>query len=200
MGVRNVVGFTNSDSTLRRPNSNIRAVVLLVRRWRFAPRAEARSQFNQTARGRTPAPSRIHRAVQLHQNIWRALTWRFTRQAGERHLLQEAYLPLAPALRHGAAPTLATHHRRHRRRGAHAFRVWVASRRADEGPSEYGHEPVAHLALLSIPWQAKASHPSCWVQPNPSLKRSANGTPPGPVCGMLHSPQPGPGGMPSAPA
>ncbi|CAD5374915.1 hypothetical protein RA210_U700002 [Rubrivivax sp. A210] len=35
--------------------------------------------------------------------------------------------------------------------------------------------------------------------PNPSLKWSANGLPPGPGCGALHSPQPGPGGKPSSP-
>ena len=38
------------------------------------------------------------------------------------------------------------------------------------------------------------------VRPNPSLKRSANGRPPGPVCGALHSPQPGPGALPLSPA
>ena len=38
------------------------------------------------------------------------------------------------------------------------------------------------------------------VRPNPSLKRSANGVPPGPVCGMPHFPQPGPGVPPLAPA
>ncbi len=32
--------------------------------------------------------------------------------------------------------------------------------------------------------------------PNPSLKPSPNGKPPGPVCGALHSPQPGPGSLP----
>ena len=36
--------------------------------------------------------------------------------------------------------------------------------------------------------------------PNPSLKRSANGGPPGPVCGAPHFPQPGPGVPPLAPA
>ena len=36
--------------------------------------------------------------------------------------------------------------------------------------------------------------------PNPSLKRSANGRPPGPVSGAEHFPQPGPGVLPSSPA
>ncbi|CAD5374678.1 hypothetical protein RA210_U660002 [Rubrivivax sp. A210] len=39
----------------------------------------------------------------------------------------------------------------------------------------------------------------CAALPNPSLKWSANGLPPGPGCGALHSPQPGPGGKPSSP-
>ena len=38
------------------------------------------------------------------------------------------------------------------------------------------------------------------LMPNPSLKRSANGSPPGPVSGAEHSPQPGPGVLPSSPA
>jgi hypothetical protein len=38
------------------------------------------------------------------------------------------------------------------------------------------------------------------VLPNPSLKPSPNGKPPGPVCGALHSPQPGPGAFPPVPA
>ena len=38
------------------------------------------------------------------------------------------------------------------------------------------------------------------VVANPSLNRSANGRPPGPVCGALHSPQPGPGVLPLSPA
>ncbi|CAD5373987.1 hypothetical protein RA210_U400002 [Rubrivivax sp. A210] len=38
------------------------------------------------------------------------------------------------------------------------------------------------------------------VRPNPSLKRSTNGLPPGPVCGALHFPQPGPAGKPLSPA
>ncbi len=35
---------------------------------------------------------------------------------------------------------------------------------------------------------------------NSALKRSANGVPPGPGRGALHSPQPGPGVTPSSPA
>ena len=38
------------------------------------------------------------------------------------------------------------------------------------------------------------------VRSNPSLNRSANGGPPSPVCGEVHSPQPGPGVLPSSPA
>ncbi len=42
-------------------------------------------------------------------------------------------------------------------------------------------------------------HPTRAALPNPSVNRSANGRPPGPVCGPLHSPQPGPGVLPSSP-
>jgi hypothetical protein len=38
------------------------------------------------------------------------------------------------------------------------------------------------------------------LRPNPSLKRSANGKAPGPGCGEVHSPQPGPGALPLATA
>jgi hypothetical protein len=38
------------------------------------------------------------------------------------------------------------------------------------------------------------------AMPNPSLKRSANGRPPGPVFGSRHFPQPGPGILPLSPA
>ena len=106
MGVRNVVGFTNSVSTLRRPNPSVRTVVQLARRWRFAPRAEARSQFNQAAKGGRFRPSRGRVAT------LRACVNNYREQGCLRH---------APALRHGAAPTLPAHHRQHRRRGAHAF-------------------------------------------------------------------------------
>jgi hypothetical protein len=36
--------------------------------------------------------------------------------------------------------------------------------------------------------------------PNWAFKRSANGRPPGPGCGVHHSPQPGPGALPLSPA
>jgi hypothetical protein len=42
---------------------------------------------------------------------------------------------------------------------------------------------------------------TCRVGPNPSLKRSANGRPPGPVWRYpVHFRQPGPGVLPSSPA
>ena len=44
------------------------------------------------------------------------------------------------------------------------------------------------------------AHPKVAAAPNPSVKRSVNGVSPGPFCGALHSPQPGPGATPSAPA
>ena len=53
---------------------------------------------------------------------------------------------------------------------------------------------------IARPWQVQRWCITVAALPNPSLKRSANGRPPGPVCGMLHSPQPGPGVPPSSPA
>ena len=50
------------------------------------------------------------------------------------------------------------------------------------------------------PWRAHHQPTSGAALPNPSLKRSVNGGPPGPGCGALHSPQPGPGVPPSPPA
>jgi len=38
------------------------------------------------------------------------------------------------------------------------------------------------------------------TEPNSAFKRSANGRPPGPGCGVQHSPQPGPGALPLSPA
>ena len=52
---------------------------------------------------------------------------------------------------------------------------------------------------ITGPWQAHRQCSSGAALPNPSLNRSANGRPPGPVCGALHSPQPGPGVLPSSP-
>ena len=53
---------------------------------------------------------------------------------------------------------------------------------------------------ITRPWQSIGQCTSGAALPNPSLKRSANGGPPGPVCGKLHSPQTGPGVPPSSPA
>ena len=55
---------------------------------------------------------------------------------------------------------------------------------------------------LGFWWHAGRLH-SYWARkpvPNPSVKRRANGKSPGPGRGALHSPQPGPGASPSAPA
>ena len=51
------------------------------------------------------------------------------------------------------------------------------------------------------PWQARQQRTPGAVMPNPSLKRSANGRPPGPVWRYaVHFRQPGPGVLPSSPA
>ena len=75
-------------------------------------------------------------------------------------------------------------------------------------------EPVAHNHLqrgaggdccvpagVTRPWQARRQRCHRTALPNPSLKRSANGRPPGPVSRYgVHSLLPGPGVLPSSPA
>ena len=54
---------------------------------------------------------------------------------------------------------------------------------------------------MTRPWQARRLWLYCAVLPNPSLKRSANGRPPGPVWRYaVHFRPPGPGVLPSSPA
>ena len=54
---------------------------------------------------------------------------------------------------------------------------------------------------ITGPWQARRLWPFRAVLPNPSLKRSANGRPPGPATGYgVHFPVAGPGVLPSSPA
>ena len=54
---------------------------------------------------------------------------------------------------------------------------------------------------VTRPWQAQWYRLPCAALPNPSLKRSANGRPPGPVWRYaVHFRQPGPGVLPSSPA
>jgi hypothetical protein len=60
----------------------------------------------------------------------------------------------------------------------------------------YQSSPVAALFMLH-PCSHRCARPA---RPNQSLKPSPNGGPPGPGCGVPHSPQPGPGVPPSVPA
>jgi len=67
-----------------------------------------------------------------------------------------------------------------------------------EGPPP---SPVKHHRWCALPpFCGTGSYVRDTLRPNPSLKPSPNGKPPGPVCGALHSPQPGPGAFPSVPA
>ena len=67
----------------------------------------------------------------------------------------------------------------------------------------HGHQALSPQGrpALQLP-HPKHTHPTPLppVKANPSFKRSANGRPPGPVCGALHSPQTGLGVLPSSPA
>ena len=65
---------------------------------------------------------------------------------------------------------------------------------------EVRHQSGTLAAMASRPHPMHL-WPSLAVQPNPSLKRSANGRPPGPATGYgVHFPVAGPGVLPSSPA
>ena len=57
---------------------------------------------------------------------------------------------------------------------------------------------VAHPRLKALAGSPPVLHPT--PLPNPSLKRNANGSPPGPRGGSCHHPPRGPGGKPSSSA
>ena len=65
---------------------------------------------------------------------------------------------------------------------------------------EVGRSGARPSSALAGPHWSTFSMAVCAAWPNPSFKPSPNGKPPGPVCGALHSPQPGPGVLPSGPA
>ena len=95
-------------------------------------------------------------------------------QSGRRAAASETTPGLGQLLR----LKFAACHRRQRRAGG----AWCAAR------------------TVARPWQVRCLCTSVAALPNPSLKRSANGLPAGPVIGAQHSPQPGPAGQPSSPA
>ena len=63
-----------------------------------------------------------------------------------------------------------------------------------------GRGRALFTSALAGKHRSRFSMAVCAAWPNPSFKPSPNGKPPGPVCGALHSPQPGPGVLPSGPA
>ena len=73
----------------------------------------------------------------------------------------------------------------------------VASHGQQRGAGSLGAGPSG----VTGPWQAHHPRSPLAVLPNPSLKRSANGRPPGPGWWYaVHFHQPGPGVLPSSPA
>jgi hypothetical protein len=60
--------------------------------------------------------------------------------------------------------------------------------------------PGAERQAESLATEANPARTPHELMPNPSLKRSANGRPPGPDYGEDNSPQPGPGALPLSPA
>ena len=119
---------------------------------------------------------------------------------GTNTSFEQGSLWRAPAMRHGATPMLRAHQQRHRRQSAHAFPALARPRLTYEGQTLRRGKPIVASTNPSAMRRAKSSRIRRQVQPNPSLKRSANGGPPGPVCGVPHFPQPGPGVPPLSPA
>ena len=92
----------------------------------------------------------------------------------------------------------------YRRRAATArFGQAVTRRLKDEAGAcwrlrtHLAFQPSRSSRCSAVPATPRLLHAA---PPNPSLKPSPNGKPPGPVCGGVHSPQPGPGAFPLVPA
>ena len=78
----------------------------------------------------------------------------------------------------------------------------IAIQQGTPGTAASGRENTV-LLFVGKSWReyGQPSGKACRAWPNPSLKRSANGRPPGPVWRYaLHFRQPGPGVLPLAPA
>ena len=111
-----------------------------------------------------------------NSRIHRILGWLFNSNA----------FPSFAALRSCSASAIALSHPRHSpktRSPTQRPRAWRA-RSSNQ----------AQFCRASAPYPRPRA-----ARPNPSLKWSANGLPPGPGRGKLHSPPPGPGGKPSSP-
>ena len=107
---------------------------------------------------------------------------------------------------HGRDEGHVEHCRHHRVLPAAARTTWRSSKPCGARKTRRFLSPHAAVATWPAPWRhlPKNSAPSQFravapAWPNPSLNRSANGVSPGPVCGAVHSPQPGPGATPSPP-
>ena len=113
----------------------------------------------------------------------------------------------------------AVPHRTHEPRWKHRLSVSLLGRRSQQGRPSSARvqrrlEPVAHHGRqrgaggsgcrqpgITGPWQAHRLLAYRAVRPNPSLKRSTNGRPPGPGLRYgVHFLSPGPGVLPLAPA
>ena len=196
--------FSFSELNLRSQSS-----VRLGRRWRFAPRAEARSRFVRAATGGKSRSRQLPACALLRANMRRLLV-KYPLQyqsgvlavqpAGTNTSFEQGRLWRAPALRQRAAPMPWAHQQRHRRQSAHAFPAWAAPRHTYDGQTRRRGKPIVAPTKPSATQRAKSSGVRGQMQPNPSLKRSANGGPPGPRSGAVYHPLRGPGVPPLAPA
>ena len=190
MCVRNGVGSPISVSTSCGPNPVVSVAVQLVCRWRFAPRAEARSQFVHAATGGKSSSRQFQACALVRTNLMRPvvkypLPYKSgvfaTRQVSSGTKASSGVPP-----RYSPAPT-------------------PLPRGPRFGPRHEGQylrrgKPIAAPTKPSAMQRANSSSLRRQVQPNPSLKRSTNGVPPGPRGGAGYHPPRWPGVPPLAPA
>ncbi len=100
----------------------------------------------------------------------------------------------SPALRHSAEPKAEVRSQRRQRQGARALCPLAAA------VAHGGEGNGARHCCSGFQYAVRCSRIRA-ARPNPSLKRSANGRPPGPATGYgVHFPVAGPGVLPLAPA
>ena len=166
MSFRTNAGSANSVVSPGEQRRHTPGAVWLVRRWRFAPRAEARSQFVRAATGgksrsRQCRPCALQRADMRRPIVKYALQYKsrvLAASPGRTNTgFERGKLWRAPALRRGAAPMPWTHRQQHRRQSAHAFRAWAAPRPTYESESRRRAE---HIVSSTKPSAMRGPQPS----------------------------------------
>ena len=205
MSFRTASGLANSAFLQNGHYTRVSVGVQLVRRWRFAPCAEARCQFGRAATGGRSTP-RQFQVVVSGERIWRNHLASNRCGMSSKAALRSVSPLKSPlrAKRSVACPGPAAQRLCHRRGssgiGARAPMPLPLHGQlvAHERKKRLLSSSTGRFCQQNVGQSVALFHR---VQPNPSLKRSANGRPPGPVWRYaVHFRQPGPGVLPSSPA